>query len=114
MGAPNDDLRYWCQGRPLRWREASGVDAPFLSDRPANDESESPLAASDGEHHVLPEQEEEEGARRTITMIVFRNGRVWEAETEIDICHDEESVEWWAVAIAAIDTSVDMAIATET
>lgn len=90
-----------------------GSDAPFLSG-PQGEAPRSPIGgSSDGIGDVLHDEPREEASdQREVTMIVFRDGRVWEAAADVPATV-EDKVEWLALCIAALDTSVDMAMADE-
>lgn len=95
----------------VRKDAVGGFDSPFLSG-PHGTAQRTYIGgrddASNGIDHLLPQQEEE--AVQEISMIVFRDGCVWEASADMHIPFDGSPV-WWATAIAALDTSVDIALA---
>lgn len=49
---------------------------------------------------------------RRITAVIYRDGRLWQASAKIEGEGDHPH-DWWRTAIAALDTSVDMAVADE-
>jgi hypothetical protein len=96
----------------VRKDAVGGSDSPFLSG-PHGTAQRTYIGGfdtPDGISHLLPKQEEE--TDQEISMIVFRDGCVWEASVDMHIPFDGSPV-WWATAIAALDTSVDIALADE-